>query len=149
MEKRWCSACGRPFDPNPRAPRQAYCSDVACQKARKLLWQRAKRRTDPDYHQEQLEAQSAWREKNRAYWRNYRGEHPEYVALNREQQRERNRRRTDSSLIAKVDASSTWPPPLGLYCLLRLWDGETTAAQSWLVQIIPIAAFADDCKEKT
>lgn len=144
MEKRWCSACGRPYDPNPRAPRQAYCSDIDCQKARKLLWQRTKRRTDPDYHQEQLEAQSVWRQKNREYWRKYRGEHPEYVASNREQQRERNRRRTDDfNSIAKVDASSAWPPPPGLFCLARLWGGEATAAQSWLVQLIPIAAIAD------
>lgn len=142
MEKRWCSACGRPYDPNPRAPRQAYCSDVDCQKARKLLWQRAKRRTDADYHQEQLEAQSAWREKNRAYWRNYRGEHPEYVASNREQQRERNRRRSDFSSIAKVDASSAWPPPPGLFCLVALGDGHSNPTRSWLVQLIPIAAVS-------
>jgi hypothetical protein len=108
------------------------------------LWQRTKRRTDPDYHQEQLEAQSVWREKNREYWRKYRGEHPEYVASNREQQRERNRRRTDDfNSIAKVDVSSAWPPPHGLFCLARLWGGEATAAQSWLVQLIPIAAIAD------
>lgn len=142
MEKRCCSSCGKPFDPNPRAPRQAFCSDLDCQKARKLLWQRAKRRTDPDYHQEQLEAQSVWREKNPAYWRKYRGEHPEYVASNREQQRERNRRRSGPRLIANVDVSSKWPPAPGLFWLVGLENGGPGAARPWLVQFIPIAAVS-------
>lgn len=72
MNERWCSGCGETFLPRPQSPRQAYCSKVQCQKARKLLWQRTKRRSDPDYLDNQSKANTAWARRNPDYWRNYR-----------------------------------------------------------------------------
>ena len=121
MEKRWCSACGIAFDPRPQSPRQAYCPKPECQKARQLLWQLTKRRTDADYHQNQVEAQRAWRAKNRGYWKNYRDAHPEYTTTNRSKQRLRNEKRSRARpRIAKSDASSLWPPPAGLFKLTEI-----------------------------
>lgn len=72
MEERWCSACGELFHPRPQCPGQSYCSKVSCQKERKLLWQRIKRKSDPDYVANQAKANSAWAKRNPDYWRRYR-----------------------------------------------------------------------------
>lgn len=72
MEERWCSACGGLFHPRPQCPGQSYCSKDSCQKVRKLLWQRIKRRSDPDYVANQAKANSAWTKRNPEYWRRYR-----------------------------------------------------------------------------
>jgi hypothetical protein len=134
MEKRWCSACGNPFDPRPQSPRQAFCPQPECQKARKLLWQLAKRRTDADHHQNQAAAQTAWRSKNRGYWKSYRETHPEYTNTNRSKQRARNERRTRApSTIANSDASSSWPPPAGLFKLTEVIPFAQAAPRSWTV----------------
>jgi len=138
MEKRWCSACGNAFDPRPQSPRQAFCSKPQCQKARQLLWQLAKRRTDADYHQNQVEAQRVWRTKNRGYWKNYRDAHPEYAAANRAKQRQRNERRSRGSLgIAKSDASFQWPPPAGLFELTEISPVAQGMARTWTVLMSP------------
>jgi hypothetical protein len=140
MEKRWCNACGGAFEPRPQSPRQAYCPKPECQTARKLLWQRAKRRTDADYHQNQAEAQRAWRAKNRAYWKNYRETHPEYTDANRSQQRRRNERRAiAASVIAKSDVSSAWPPSAGLFRLIEITLDPEAVPRTWTVQLSPVA----------
>ncbi|WP_337179093.1 hypothetical protein [Hydrogenophaga borbori] len=74
MEERWCSACGELFLPRPQCPSQSFCSQVACQKERKLLWQRIKRKSDPDYVANQAKASSAWARRNPQYWRHYRAQ---------------------------------------------------------------------------
>ncbi|MBB3176352.1 hypothetical protein [Variovorax sp. Sphag1AA] len=142
MEKRWCNACGSAFEPRPQSPRQAYCSEPKCQTARKLLWQRTKRRTDADYHQNQVEAQKAWRTKNRAYWKNYRDAHPEYTDMNRSQQRRRNAGRFRAPLIAKSDVSSPWPPPAGLFRLTEIHSDARTVPKSWTVHLSPVAPLS-------
>jgi len=139
MEKRWCSACGNAFEPRPQSPRQAYCSTPQCQKVRKLLWQLAKRRADADYHQDQAEFQKAWRSKNQGYWKRYREAHPDYANENRLQQRRRNRGRApDPGLIAKSDASSSWPPPSGLFKLIEVSSDVRTVPRVWTVFLSPV-----------
>lgn len=139
MEKRWCNACGGAFEPRPQAPRQAYCSKPQCQTARKLLWQRAKRGTDADYHQNQVEAQKTWRSKNRGYWKSYREAHPEYTDKNRAQQRRRNERRVhDPSTIAKGDASLPWPLAAGVFNLIEIGPAEQPIPRTWTVLLLLI-----------
>ena len=134
MEKRWCSACGNPFDPRPQSPRQAFCSQPECQRTRKLLWQLAKRRTDTDHHQNQAAAQRAWLSKNQGYWKSYRETHPEYTNNNRSKQRDRNERRTRTpSAIAKSDASSSSLPATGLFKLTEVIPSAQAAPRSWTV----------------
>ena len=143
MEKRWCFACGMMFEPRAQSPRQAYCADEGCQRARKRLWQRTKRKTDDDYHQNQLEAQKAWRETHPGYWRHYRDAHPEYAAENRNLQRARNERRVPGDqVIAKADASSTWPPPAGVFRLVELRGAQLEQGRSWTVHLSPFASSA-------
>jgi hypothetical protein len=57
MERRWCTACGSPFMPRAHTPHQSYCSLDACQRERKRLWQQIKRKSDPDYLDNQIVAQ--------------------------------------------------------------------------------------------
>jgi hypothetical protein len=114
MEDRWCNACGLKFTPRAQSPRQTYCALEECQSIRKQVWQQAKRRSDPDYFENQAKAQSTWAKKNPDYWRSYRASHPEYVKNNRANQRSRNGARQ----IAKSDASSlTERLPDGIYRL--------------------------------
>ena len=139
MEKRWCNACGSPFEPRPQSPRQAFCPKSECQGARQLLWQLAKGRTDADYHENQIVAQKAWRAKNREYWKNYRETHPEYAATNRAQQRRRNEKRaTVLPPIAKSDASSSWPPPPGLFELTEINPTAQRKRRTWSVLLTPV-----------
>ena len=141
MEKRWCSACGEPFEPRPQSPRQAFCSKPGCQRARKLLWQLAKRRTDADYHLDQAEAQKVWRSKNSEYWKSYRETHPDYTSTNRAKQRYRNKSRVPAHpMIAKNDASSPWPPRAGLFRLTEVSPSQQGRPRSWTVLLAPVQA---------
>ena len=69
MNERWCNECGQTFVPRPQSPRQTYCSQPPCQLARKLLWQRTKRRSDKDYAANQAKASTAWAKRNPDYWK--------------------------------------------------------------------------------
>lgn len=141
MEKRWCSACGAAFEPRPQSPRQAYCASEACQRVRKRLWQRTKRNTDYDYHQNQVEAQEAWRQSHPDYWRKYREAHPEYAASNRNRQLIRNARRSNGgATIAKSDASTSRLPEKGVFLLTQLEPDYRGARREWTVQLTLISA---------
>ena len=144
MEKRWCNSCGNPFEPRPQSPRQAFCPKPECQRARRLLWQLAKRRTDADYHENQAEAQKAWRSKNRGYWKDYREAHPEYTTANRSKQRQRNEKRASAlPMIAKSDASLPWPPPPGLFKLTEITPLAQGKRRTWTVVLAPVITEAD------
>jgi len=97
-------ACRRLFLPNPHVKNHRYCNRRDCQSLRKRLWQRQKMKNDPDYRDNQRDAQQCWMEQNRDYWRRYRSQHPQYVKRNRLLQRERDRRRRLRKL-AKMDTS--------------------------------------------
>jgi hypothetical protein len=101
---RRCRCCGRPFRPRPQNPTQTYCSERACQRARKRDWQRAKRAEDPDYRANDRAARRAWAQAHPGYWRAWRERHGEYVERNRRAQGARNARRGVGA-IAKEDAS--------------------------------------------
>lgn len=67
-----CNACRRIHPVNPRNLNQQYCNRADCQRARKREWQRKKRASDPDYRQNQIDAQKRWRERHPDYWPAYR-----------------------------------------------------------------------------
>jgi hypothetical protein len=105
-----CGHCGRQFSPNPRVKNQRYCSDRACQNARKRLWQREKLATDPDYKENRRDSQKAWCSRNPHYWKDYRRSHPVYTRRNRELQNLRDRGRASHSVdLAKMDALEPLP----------------------------------------
>ena len=139
MENRWCTACAKPFQPRPQSPRQTYCTAAPCQLERRRLWQKAKRTSDPDYLENQLQAQRAWNSRNADYWRTYRSEHPAYVDANRLKQRQRNEARRDLR-VAKMDASMVRnPPPNGMYTLTLIEPLGPAKMGVWIVYLTLVA----------
>jgi len=140
-KNRRCKHCHTFFCPRPQNPDQQYCSNSACQRARKRRWQQQKFRTDPDYHANQRAAQDSWKEKNPRYWQEYRARHPECVARNRERQRERNRHRRKQGdaghvPIAKMDASAPDKSiNTGRYMLSRIDSGGIAKMDALIVEI--------------
>lgn len=103
--RRRCAACGRTFKVLPQVPDQTYCAEPACQRERRKLWQRDRRREDPDYRENQAQAQQAWLGRNPDYWRDYRERNPSYTEANRSKARDRSRERRDSG-FAKMDETT-------------------------------------------
>jgi len=101
-----CRGCGQAFQPRPQNPTQTYCSQPACQRARKRDWQRRQRASDPNYRANDHAAQQAWAREHPQYWRAWREQHPAYVARNRRAQGARNARRRAAGVIVKEDAST-------------------------------------------
>lgn len=138
MNTKCCAACGQKFEPNPHSPRQAYCSNPTCQRTRKRRWHKEKLLHDPDYVDNQARAQQAWCSRNVDYWRNYRGEHPDYVEQNREKQRSRNAKKR-GKLIATMDApnSQNDMPELrsGLYQISPVPVSMIAKMDLWIVEI--------------
>lgn len=148
MENRRCAGCRRRFTPRAQTPNQRFCSAAACQRERRRRWQREKRRSDPDYQENQARAQQRWAERHREYWREYRATHPQYTARNRAQQRERDARRQHRGTqgvevgvgegLAKSDVwDGNSPIPSGTYELIPVSTGHHGLAKmnAWRVEL--------------
>jgi len=114
-----CKHCGKLCKANPRIKSlQHYCRLPKCQAARKNTWEKVKIKTDESYRQRRLASKKRWRKRHSAhtYQSRYRETHPEYVATNREKQKNR------GTKIVKTDALlQERPINCGLYALLP-WD---------------------------
>jgi hypothetical protein len=137
---RRCAHCHRPFLPDPRVKTQRFCTNKACQRARKAQWQRDKLATDPDYQANQRDSQRTWQSQHPQYWRQYRQTHAAYRERNRllQQHRDRTRRRRP---LAKMDVLEpvTFIQP-GIYHLIPA-IGSALAKMDVLSQkchVIPI-----------
>jgi hypothetical protein len=140
MEERRCAACGKAFRPCPRVGNQKYCGDADCRRCRRRRWQRAKRRSDADYRENQARAQRAWAGNNSAYWRAYRSAHPDYAEENRAntKQRQRDRRRgaVGTGAFAKMDSIGAFSPvPSGTYLLTPQGEEKFAKMDSIMVEI--------------
>src|SRR5262245_36456226 len=136
MKWRRCAACGEGFRPCPRVEDQNYCGKEECRRARRRRWQRAKRREDGDYRDNQGRAQRAWAAENSAYWQGYRSGHPDYAQANREKQRQRDGRRRATNL-AKMDSIGTFSSVRsGTYLLVPKGEEELAKMDSIVVEII-------------
>ena len=130
-----CLACGDLIRPNARVPDQAYCSREECQRERRKLWQKNKRKTDGAYRENQAAAHEKWLLANPDYWKLYRDRHPDYAESNRLKQRERNSA-TRLGSIAKMDASSTnFSLNSGTYRISRSDPGDVAKMDAWIVKI--------------
>ncbi len=140
MESRWCTFCAAAFVPRAQSPRQSYCTQPACQRERRRLWQIAKRRSDPDYLENQLSAQRAWNSRNAQYWRAYRLSNPAYTEENRQKQQARRAAKADSG-VAKMDASTS-PAPLeeGIYRLTALHPVTLAKMDVWTIHLTLVVA---------
>ncbi|HBO6010747.1 TPA: hypothetical protein ACPWIL_002408 [Pseudomonas aeruginosa] len=145
MSNPLCACCGQPFEPRPQVPNQTYCSSPDCQRTRKLRWQQDKLHTDPDYRDNQRDAQRAWFDRHPGYWRDYRSANTGIV----EPEPPPSADDTGSDL-AKMDVSIL---PPGLYQLQRIGAESAEEAEVWLVEIRPVAPICsckkDVCKEMT
>jgi len=121
-----CHHCHQKKLCNPRLKgQQRYCGEPACQRARKRVWQAEKMTSDESYRQRQKACLKEWRKKRplHEYQRQYRQEHPEYVAKNRSRQSLRNRKRSemreaaDPQKIVKMDALEIPSIKTGIYLL--------------------------------
>jgi hypothetical protein len=135
MEDRRCAACGKSFRPCQRVRDQKYCGKEECRRARRRRWQRARRRADADYRDNQARAQRGWVEGNSAYWRAYRSGHPDYAQANREKQRQRDCRRRATNL-AKMDSIGTFSSfRSGTYLLVPQEEEKLAKMDSIVVEI--------------
>ncbi len=67
-----CVSCKKPYIKNYRQKKQKYCSEPACQKARKAKWQRDKMKSNSEYKKDQIQANQDWRDQHPGYWKTYR-----------------------------------------------------------------------------
>jgi hypothetical protein len=143
MEKKRCAACRKLFHPCPQSRGQKYCSAAECQRERKRRWQVAKRAGDPDYRDNDAQANRNWRTRHPDYWRAYRRTHPQSVLRNRRKQRERDRSRRikprlapSTPHLANEDASSLQSPfETGTYRMIRVTRGDLANEDACLVNI--------------
>lgn len=60
---RLCQNCRDPLPTSKKNPNQRFCGKKECQRARKRQWQSEKMHNDPDYKQNQQEANRNWQKK--------------------------------------------------------------------------------------
>lgn len=143
MDTKRCLACNQKFQARPQVSQQAYCAAPDCQKERRRLWQLNKRRTDPDYLENQMRAQQSWSNSHPDYWRDYRAKHPEYADKNRVQQRKRNKQK-----IAKMDVSKeVLTIPSGIYRLNPISDSEFAKMDTLIVEIRVISYLPEPLRK--
>jgi hypothetical protein len=135
MQSKQCAGCCKPFHPRAQSPKQCFCASAACQRERRRRWQCERRQSDPDYRDNQAQAQRAWCERHPEYWREYRRAHAHYEERNRTQQRERDARRGEGRL-AKMDASTRDSlAPSGTYRLSPVTGEDLAKMDAWMVRI--------------
>ena len=133
-----CCHCGKIAPLNPRIKRQKYCSSLACQNARKRLFDR---RTTSNFTCKLLQQKrnKRWRDAYPAheYQRRYRDAHPEYVKRNVELQRERNKKRQKEpgQMIVKTDALLLQPLQDGVYMGFKVKKGKIVKTDTLLLQM--------------
>jgi len=143
MEKSRCGACRKLFHPRPQSPGQKFCSEAGCQRERKRRWQKARRAADPDYRDNDVQANRQWRRRHPEYWRAYRGEHPQSVIGNRDKQRQRDRargreppQRPLGGDLANEDVSILpFPIATGTYRMISVTGGDLANENACLVKI--------------
>ncbi len=143
MEKKRCAACRKHLHPRPQSPGQKFCSAAQCQRERKRRWQKARRASDADYRDNDVQANRQWRSRHPGYWRAYRRKHPQSIILNREKQRERDRARrlkppqpSPPPDLANEDASSLhFFKETGTYRMIPVTGGNLANENACLVKI--------------
>lgn len=115
---RRCAHCRCHFLPDPRVKTQRFCSNKACQRARKAQWQRDKLATDPDDRANQRDCQQRWQHQHPHYWRQYRQQRADYRERNRllQQHRDHKRRLRPLAKMAVLEPVTFIQP--GIYPLI-------------------------------
>lgn len=94
-----CRYCGRLFHADPRCKNPRACLDPKCQRERRNKSHKRWCDRDPEVVKDRRATTREWFARHPGYLGRYRASHPDYVARNREAQRERRRRpRVDKSI---------------------------------------------------
>jgi len=146
-----CCNCKEKIKGNPRLKgNQQYCGASECQRARKRLWKHEKNQNDESYRKKQTDYLAHWRKAAPfyQYMRDYRQKNPEYVALNRQKQPQRNKRsrqREKEAKIVKVDAllpNPLKPKTYEMTCFERYTSGKIVKVDTLIVQLKQIQAHS-------
>ena len=133
-----CHHCGKIVPRNPRIKKQNYCSSLACQNARKRLFDRI---TTPisKYKMLQQKRNKRWRAGYPAheYQKRYRDTHPAYEKRNQDLQRKRNKKRHKGhgSMIVKTDTLLLQPLRDGAYMGFKIKNGKIVKTDALLLQM--------------
>lgn len=132
-----CAHCSKEFSMSPRCKRQSYCTERACQTARKQIWRRHKIEEDPEYQAGQRLSQSKWLLLRPDYWRQYREKNPKKTRSNRERQRFRDHlRRVNGQLMATVNLAKSDAVPLGNDKMAEKTPLFRPLGEFWLIPIV-------------
>jgi hypothetical protein len=134
-----CLHCEETFPCDPRVKYQQYCNKTECRRASRRAWKNKNYKTNKSYRQKCLNHQKAWRKKRPAheYQREYRERHPEYVKLNVEMQRDRNRKRQkeSGSMIVNRNTISPQPGNGGTYAMMSIKNGKIVNRNTFMVRL--------------
>jgi len=131
-----CQNCGKIFPCNPRIKKQKFCSSVACQNARRNVTNKKKLKKSDQTRILSRQRKKRWRDTYPAheYQRQYRKDHPEYTASNRQKQKQRNKKRQKdaSAMIVKTYALSPQPIPDGAYMGFEVKTGKIVKTYAYI-----------------
>ncbi len=152
-----CVHCGEEVLRNKKLKhlKQQYCSDAACQTARKLHFEREKYKTNSLFRSEKLRRA---RERKKAladrgdplacsrHQRDYRTSNPDYVTKNRQKQRARNARKAaktmDKTNIVNPDALMMQKPDnKTVYAMIAVDSKNIVNPDALMTQITDIKTF--------
>ncbi len=153
----FCQHCNKALPTSKKNPKQKFCGNKECQKARKRQWQKEKKNSDPAYRQNQKCANREWQDKNPDYWRNYHKKNPDYTEKNRIQSRHRMqiKRQVESFFkeFAKMDASTEENKLFSNYYILVPVGDMFAKMDAKFIKISIIQQDSDQdppvCKERT
>jgi hypothetical protein len=138
MDHRCCRFCHRQFQPSRFHLEQTACSDPSCQQQRRSQSRQQKLARDAEYRQVCRDSSRKWRANHPGYWKPYRAAHPDSVARNRTQQRQRDLRRRLADLANNHSALDLKSSTAGVWWLgpaaQDLANNNLAAAQVFILQ---------------
>lgn len=122
-----CVHCGKSFTPNPRlGTRQKTCGSEKCKRLQNLA---AQKRCEKENHDDYYQNRKDWHSSRPNFWKDWRKNHPEYVAKNRVRSRLRKSKvcKTNSILRNLMKNKSDF----GIFTGLRGFAKQTRSPFTW------------------
>jgi len=139
-----CKACGCHFTPDPRVPKQQFCSKPECQLQRRKAWQQDKRRHDPHYRDNDSRQIREWITSHPDYWKLYRQKNPDYAKRNRDLQQARNKKQKNADLASHEVVLPDFHLVSGRYVLRLVGPDGVANEDAWIVEITLISVCCDN-----
>lgn len=133
-----CQNCGNVATRNPRLKKQKYCSSKACQNARRNVTNKKKLKKSDQTRILRRLRNKRWRDSYpvHEYQNQYREDHPKYVTINRQKQKQRNKKRQKDApaMIVKTYALSPQPLPDGAYMGFEVKNEKIVKTYAFMLQ---------------